>query len=557
MKKIVYTIVTGLLILVTACSSLDQYPLNGPSSDTYLNDESELRKALYSAYSANSAYTPSSSNYGTWISLDAATDIAFERNSQGLPDFVLGNADAITNYAPEIWKQADFTINKCNYLLNNMHRAQNNVTSKVYANIEAQARVIRAYTYHKLIEFYGGVPLVTTMIDLKQAIMPRSSKADIVDFILKELDESVEYLSVQSADKGEITRAVALGIKARTALYNEKWEIAAEAAKSIINMGIYVLNDDFSELFTYAGKDSQEIIWAFQYLKAAKTTHATCRNFGSRNGKGGSSRVPTQSLVDAYQCVDGKDIDKSDMYDPENPYENRDPRLAYTIALPGSIFMGYQFETHKDSVQCWNYREEIPIRIKNEDATNAYATFTGYCWRKYVDPADWANPIESELHQIMLRYAEVLLIYAEAKIEANKIDQSVYDAINKVRQRPSVNMPPLSEGLSQAELRSAVRKERLYELAGEGLRLFDIRRWRIAENVLNGPLYGRPPRGLLSTAPTIDENGIPDYSNVPNREEMRVVEVRKFNKDENRDYLWPIPQREITANPALIQNPGY
>ena len=245
------------------------------------------------------------------------------------------------------------------------------------------------------------------------------------------------------------------------------------------------------------------------------------------------------------------------MYDPKNPYENRDPRLAYTIALPGSIFMGYQFETHKDSVQCWNYREEIPVRIKNEDATNAYATFTGYCWRKYVDPADWANPIESELHQIMLRYAEVLLIYAEAKIEANKIDQSVYDAINKVRQRPSVNMPPLPEGLSQAELRSAVRKERLYELAGEGLRLFDIRRWRIAENVLNGPLYGRPPRGLLSAAPTIDENGVPDYSNVPNREEMRVVEVRKFNKEENRDYLWPIPQREITANPALIQNPGY
>lgn len=149
------------------------------------------------------------------------------------------------------------------------------------------------------------------------------------------------------------------------------------------------------------------------------------------------------------------------------------------------------------------------------------------------------------------------MIYAEAKIEANQIDQSVYNAINEVRQRPGVSMPPLPNGLSQAELRSAVRKERLYELAGEGLRLFDIRRWRIAEYVLNGPLYGRIPKGLLSTAPTIDENGIPDYSNVPNREEMRVVEVRKFNKEDNRDYLWPIPQREITANPKLEQNPGY
>jgi len=559
MKKTIYIIAIGLLILVAAaCSSLDQYPLNGPSSDTYLTDESELRKALYSAYNANATYTPSSGNYGTWISLDAATDIAFERNSSGLPSFVAGKANADTGYAAEIWKMMYATICRCNYLLNNMQRAQENVNQEVYKNIEAQARVLRAYTYHRLIEFYGAVPLVTIIPDLKQAIMPRTPKADIINFIFKELDESVEYLPDQSSDKGEVTKAVALGIKARTALYNEKWEIAAEAAKAIMNMGIYSLDDNFSELFMYAGKNSKEIIWATQYVKAAKKTHATARNFGSRNGKGGSSRVPTQSVVDAYQCIDGKDIDKSALYNPEKPYENRDPRLGYTIALSGSIFMGYRFETHKDSVECWNYRGEKPVRMKNEDVTNPYATFTGYCWRKYADdPADWGNPTESEIHQIMLRYAEILLIYAEAKIEANQIDQSVYNAINEVRQRPGVSMPPLPNGLSQAELRSAVRKERLYELAGEGLRLFDIRRWRIAEYVLNGPLYGRIPKGLLSTAPTIDENGIPDYSNVPNREEMRVVEVRKFNKEDNRDYLWPIPQREITANPKLEQNPGY
>ena len=229
MKKTIYIIAIGLLILVAAaCSSLDQYPLNGPSSDTYLTDES-----------------PSSGNYGTWISLDAATDIAFERNSSGLPSFVAGKANADTGYAAEIWKMMYATICRCNYLLNNMQRAQENVNQEVYKNIEAQARVLRAYTYHRLIEFYGAVPLVTIIPDLKQAIMPRTPKADIINFIFKELDESVEYLPDQSSDKGEVTKAVALGIKARTALYNEKWEIAAEAAKAIMNMGIYSLDDKF------------------------------------------------------------------------------------------------------------------------------------------------------------------------------------------------------------------------------------------------------------------------------------------------------------------------
>ncbi len=557
MKRIIY-IITGLfLVLATSCSSLDQYPLNGPSSDTYLTNESELRQALYNAYSSGSVFTPSSANMGSRIIIDAATDISFDRNASGIPDFVLGNADANSTYPREIWKEAYITISKCNFLLCNMNRAQSNVNPKTYADIEAQARVLRAFVYHYLIEFYGGVPLVTTMINLEEAQMPRSSKEDIIEFLFKELDAAAAVLPNVSTDKGQVTKAVALGIKARTALYNGRWDIAAKAAKDIMDMGVYELNDDFSELFMYAGQDSKEVIWAFQYLKAAKKTHATCRNFGSRNGNGHSNRVPSQSLVDAYQCTDGKDIDKSPIYDPKKPFENRDPRLAYTIALPGSIFMGYQFETHKDSLQCWNYRVNPPTRIKNEEATNAYASFTGYCWRKYVDPVDYALPTESELHQIMIRYADILLIYAEAKIEANQIDQSVYDAINRVRQRPSVNMPALPTGLTQAQLRSAVRKERLYELAGEGLRLYDIRRWRIAEYAVNGPFYGRPLRGYLSAAPAIDENGIADYSNVPNKNEMRVVEVRKFTKEENRDYLWPIPQREITANPQLTQNPGY
>src|SRR5690606_30208385 len=160
------------------------------------------------------------------------------------------------------------------------------------------------------------------------------------------------------------------------------------------------------------------------------------------------------------------------------PFENRDPRLHYTCAVPGSIFHGYQFETHRDSLKCWNYNVNPPARVPNQDATNPYASFSGYCWRKYANMENPDYLTRSETGIIVLRYAEVLLNYAEAKIESNDIDQSVYDAINLVRSR--VDMPEVSAGKSQAELRSIVRIERKSEFAFEGLRLYDIRRWKIA-----------------------------------------------------------------------------
>lgn len=144
-------------------------------------------------------------------------------------------------------------------------------------------------------------------------------------------------------------------------------------------------------------------------------------------------------------------------------------------------------------------------------------------------------------------------MFAETKIELNELDQSVYDAINEVRAR--VNMPAIAGSKSQSELRNIVRKERKYELAWEGVRLFDIRRWKLAEKVMVGPLYGRIPKGLLAAAPTIDEVGTPNYNNVPNKSEMRVIETKTFNKD--RDYVLPIPRTDVEANKLLLQNPNY
>lgn len=552
MKKYIFL----LVVIATACHSLDQYPLNGPSSETFLTDETELMQALLGAYNADT-YEGPYTGMPYALALDAGSDIGYDRNASGLQKFATGNGDANNVYAKDTWKLAYTVIGRCNYLLDNMHNAQDAVSESVYKTVEAEARFLRAYTYGYLIELYGGVPLVTHVLTLDEANMPRNTKDEVLDFVLSELDAAAAVLPNRSSGTGRASKGACLAIKARAALFGERWDIAATAAKAVIDLGVYELHPDFAELFMYAGQNSKEIIWAQQFDKSAKTKHATYRNFASRNAQGHSNKVPSQSLIDAYQCVDGEDIDKSPLYDPKKPYENRDPRLSYTIALPGSIFVNYQFETHKDSTKCWNYNTNPPTRVTNQDATNAYATFTGYCFKKYVDIIDMPDPARSEMNTFVIRYAEVLLTYAEAKIEANQIDQSVYDAINAVRQRPSVNMPPLPSNLSQTELRSAVRKERLYELAGEGLRLYDIRRWKIAEQVMNGPLYGRVPRGLLSAPPVIDENGIADYTYVPDKDEMRVVEVRKFTAKEGRDYLWPIPQVEMTANPALEQNPGY
>ena len=148
-------------------------------------------------------------------------------------------------------------------------------------------------------------------------------------------------------------------------------------------------------------------------------------------------------MIDSYECIDGLSIDKSPLYNPQKPFENRDPRLGYTCVVPGSVFGGYQFESHKDSIECWNYNTNPATRVANQDALNAYATFSGYCWRKY---AEWSqnDPTVGETPIILLRYADVLLMYAEAKIEANKIDASVYDAINLVRQR--LGMPVIDGG---------------------------------------------------------------------------------------------------------------
>lgn len=553
------TLAAVLLLLSTSCQKdyLDKLPLSGPSSSSFYNNEAELKLGLVGCY--KSINFTINGEPRTWISiLDMTTDIGWNRSSSDVQQ--MGNGSLTSQTASMTQLLAGFYdgIGRCNFLLDNIDRLKDKLSPGTYAATKAEARFIRALNYHYLAEFFGGVPLVTKTLKLEELQVPKSTKAEITDFVISEMAEAAKDLpdtyGSTDAQHGRATKSAALAIEARTALYNGRWDIAAASAKAVMDLKQYKLETSFPKLFNYDGQSSPEIILSLQFLKGV-ITQSIPNFYGSRLAGGVSNEVPAQSMVDSYECTDGLTIDKSPLFNPAQPFKNRDPRLGFSIVVPGSTYFDVQFETHPDSLKVWNYAVSPATRINNTDATNAFATFTGYLWRKYTDIRDKADDTHSDMNIIMIRYAEVLLNYAEAKIEANQIDQSVYNAINEIRQRPGVNMPPVTIGKSQAELRSVIRRERKCELAVEGLRLFDIRRWKIAEQVMKGPFLGRIKNAYLSGAPAIDENGTPDYSKVANKSQMRLIENRNFNPA--RDYVWPFPNVEVLTNKSLVQNPNW
>lgn len=555
MKSINKYIIVFILGLISfSCQDyLTKSPLNQPSDDNFLKNETELEMAVNGAYNTL-WFQPPGTGQPFSFTFEAASDNGWDRNGSQLQVLGKGDATPDNGYTGSFWQTFYEGIGRCNYILSKAEPLKEEMSEGKYNRLLSEVRFLRAFYYSYLSELFGGVPLVTEPVELSEAEIPRSTKAEVVDFILSELEAIGQHLSYEIGNKARVTKGSVQALRSRVALYNERWAESAQAAQILIDQGIYNLHDDFEELFKYAGENSQEIIMSVPYLKG-ENVHSLPRIFYSRMALGHSNKVPSQSLVDSYESIDGLSIDESPLYDPENPFENRDPRLDYTVVLPNTRFIGYIFNTNPDSTEVWNYNTSPPERVENTEATHAYSSFTGYLWRKYADPADKEERDNSELDIILFRYAEVLLNYAEAKIELGEIDQSVYNAINTVRTRPSVDMPAIAGGKSQSELRNIIRRERRYEFAGEGLRYFDIRRWNIAHEILPGTLRGRIETGYLSEAPEIDEVGTPSYNNVSNADEMEMIESRSFN--ENRDYLWPIPRIELETNSELEQNPNY
>jgi len=568
MKK--YVIILINIILCISCSDfLNKDPLDSPSDKTFLANETEIQMGL------TGCYTPLWYDWETmpfYLAFECLSDNGWDRNTNDVQKLGEGANDANSSFVQSTWGSCYQGIARCNYLINKLPTGGGETDFIKQARAEAQ--FLRAYYYSYLIDLFGDVPLILESLTLADSQVPRTPKAEVLTQIFKDFDAAAAVLGTKNnPTSGRPTKEAALALKARIALYNEKWDIAIAAASEVMKLeGTETfLDPSFLNVFAYEGQNSKEILFSIQYLFGYKVQNIM-RLFGARNCGGNANKVPSYQLVDSYLCSDGLPIDKSPLYNPAKPWENRDPRLAWTFALPssgyinwqkepGCLYVGFQFETHRDSIKCYNYHTNPPSRIDNQDALNAYASFTGVNWRKFVCDRNYGDVNNCDNNIIVIRYAEVLLTYAEAKVKAGQIDNSVYAALNKIRKR--ANMPDITES-NPDDLFYAIARERRYELAGEGQRLSDIRRWKIADKVMNGFLLGRMQKSYPTKAPVIDKWGVPDYAaagipiasdvNDPNVS-MRTVDLRKF--DAKKDYLWPIPYIERKTNPALTQNPGW
>src|SRR5699024_2618510 len=317
----------------------------------------------------------------------------------------------------------------------------------------------------------------------------RDSYDDVMNFVITELDKAIDELPLGEYDavnKGRITQGAAMAVKSRALLYAasplnnpgndmRKWQMAADAAKGIIDLGQYSLFDNYKSMFLEENIYNAEMIWQRPYNQLENAERVYIELSSYPNGYNGFGQIhPLQNLVDDYETVNGLLPENDPAYDPQNPYEDRDPRFYATILYDGAPFKDRKVETF------------LPGGLdSNEGPVSAWnATETGYYVRKFVNE-EITNPSSSNISQTpwpFFRYAEVLLNYAEAMYELGDED-TAREYLNMVRSRPSVDMPDVTE--SGEALFDRIVNERRIELALEEHRWFDVRRWKIAPSVLN------------------------------------------------------------------------
>ena len=511
--KLKYIFVSCLSFMAVSCndSFLERLPQDQLSDESYWSDMEDAVK-----YSAN-LYSFMTQPGNHMVMLDAYTDNAVPVHVGAEQGEISACAATSTNpHFQQVWSDAYNGIRRCNIFMANIERIQMNEEKR--NELIGEVEFLRAYFHATLLKFFGGVPILTRALELNEPIPARNTEEEVYKFVMDECDKAIAKLPVSRSSKNELGRAnkgAAMALKAHISYLMGKYDIAAKSAKEVIDLGVYKLYPDYKGLFEKANENNCEVIFDHQYMDNAidqwETGSWIDQFFAPVMFGGWEALSPSQDLVDAYECVDGKSIDESPLYDPAKPYENRDPRLAASILWHGSQFAGMTFD------------------VSNMGDGNH--TRTGYSIRKCVDETNYGCNYWGALNYILFRYAEMLLIYAEGVNYTDGPTAEVYDAVNQVRAR--VNLPELPEKLTKEQMRDAIRHERRVEFTFEGIHLFETRSWKTTEACVNKPVYGRNAKG-----------------------EKVHVETRKFNPA--KDYLWGIPQKEIDLSKGSLKyNPGY
>jgi hypothetical protein len=572
-KKIVYMLlVAGFALLMTSCEDmfgnfLDKQPSNELTEEEVFSDWTTTTQFHFDTY--NFLRNGACRIYNSWM--DAATDLAHTSYASGgvRTTFNIGNyyGSAGASELTATWEHYYRGIRKCNMLLSHIEDVPKgaDLSEEKYAidklNYISEARFLRAYFHWEMFLRYGPVPIVTDVLDpdgdLLSAYTTRPSIEEfVINFVLKELKECETGLmpyddGVKAANAGRICQPMARALYSRTMLYMASprfssdsgisWDEAAEAAKSFIddygtnyslftdwNSGVTAYTNAILRT-TYEG-ENKEVIFFRNDVKIAWSGISN----DTPVGEGGSGGLcPSQNLVDMYDMADGSSpfttydatgspvyngasapaINAESGYSDATMWTGRDPRLAATVLYQGVAWGNGTINVIKG-------QRDNPIG-------NANATPTGYYVRKYI-PENILSSVHSGTsyrNWIIIRYAEILLNYAEALNEANGPSGAVYDCLDQIRHRAGISgsVKDRNDLASRDNLRNFIRKERTVELAFEDHRSWDLRRWNVAVEALSRPVYGIEVAtdGSLS---------------------RKTVQKRVF---ESKMYLYPIPETEV------------
>ncbi|MBX3257795.1 MAG: RagB/SusD family nutrient uptake outer membrane protein [Chitinophagaceae bacterium] len=490
-------IAIALLVSFTACkkSFLDRNPLDQISSGTFWQTEDDVKMALAGCY--RQLQSDFLSYRRVW--LDCLSDNAFaEWGYFNMPAMTIGVTSPTSGGAVNMAYYTPYRgIANCNYFLENVDKVP--IEADKIAVYKGEVRFLRAMMYFDLVDFFGDVILYReTPESADAAKIAKSSKAEVLAFIHEDIDAAIGSLP-EVAYAGHAVKGSATAFKSRVLLYEQKWPEAASYALQTIQSGKFSIADNYLGIFLTATQGGNpEIIFSTQYLGPTNPTAFT-ESMDVQIGWYGCIN-PYQDLVDEFECTDGLSISESPLYNPTTPFANRDPRLVLNM--------------RRVAEEAWPEPQ--------------HPGQTGYVMRKYADfshaPFSYAKT-DSDQDMVSIRYADVLLMYAEAKNEDTGPDAGIYDALDEIRSRPGVNMPPVDRAKynTKEKLREFIRHERRVELALEGHRYFDIKRWGIAHTKL----------------PTIVNPG-----------GVHLV-------FEQKHYKFPFPQAELDNNPELKQNDGY
>lgn len=557
MKKITYILLTAILLTGCNDSFLDTYPRDGIGSEQMWETEEHAQLGVVSIYAAIRAKMA----FNMYGMNDCFTRVAWCMDGTGTTfdeynqyKFCINSATARESMFKEKWVALYKGISRANDAIKNIPEIDMNENTK--KTLLAEAKFGRALCYFDLLSFYSGhdprdpgVPLYTSNVHYNDAYLPRSKPGQVRAQMIQDLTEAIPDLPFASSEKGRANSAAARMLLGKTYLYNYQYEDAASQFGAIIQENkdkkAYELYNDYYMLFQLSGEDNKEGIFVISNLDQQDYGSFMMMVYGNRStlAQGGNVSIPSVELIDSYQNKDGSEFrwsDHSAAANQDNFWKNkaavdaafagRDPRLEASVIRPWALLDGYE----SGKAQTVEYRP-------NGSAPTSYIALRpnngiqAYLWRKFVNTGTECPIRRNAPTDVpVMRYADLLLLFAEAKNEAQGPVDSVYWAVNEVRGRKSVEMPLLS-GKSKTDMRTAIRQERGWELAGEGHSYGDYRRW-----------YKYDMNYDISTELNYEITGF----NTTNKLSSRVFQ--------NRNWQFPIPQEEMNLNQYLKpQNSGW